>query len=87
MEIPESLGAQQHNHNMTLPPREAIIYAMSVRWPGELCTLNRLASVSRQSKLAAYECVQQLYAETVEVEREYAANGMPVYLWANREGK
>jgi hypothetical protein len=68
-------------------PREAIIDALSVRWPGELCTLNRLASVSRQSKMAVYECVQQLFDETTEVEREYSAKGMPMCRWMNREGE
>jgi hypothetical protein len=84
---PESLGAQQHNHNMTLPPREAIIYAMSVRWPGELCSLNKLASVSHQSRDAAYECVQRLYHETVEVDREPTPGGLPRYRWVNRQGE
>ena len=84
MEIPESLGAQQHNHNMTLPPREAIIYAMSVRWPGELCSINKLTSVSRRNRLATYECVQRLYHEFVEVEREPTPGGLSKYRWVNR---
>jgi hypothetical protein len=75
---------QQHHHNMTLAPREAIIHAMSVRWPGETCSIGKLASISRQSKLATYDCMQQLYAEIEQIERESGEGGMPKYKWMTR---
>ena len=72
---------QQHHHNMSLAPREAIVYAMSVRYPGETCTIAKLASLSRQSRIAAYECMQTLYAEVDEIERVSGEGGMPMYRW------
>lgn len=84
MVITESICSKRHKHNMTLPPREAVIYAMSVRWPGELLTLGKLASVSQQSRIDAYEVLQQLYAEIPEVHRQYSTTGKPVYQWLQR---
>jgi hypothetical protein len=76
-----STGARQHHHNMTLAPREAIVYALSVRWPGETCSIGKLASISRQSRLATYECMQKLHAEIDQIERVPGEGGMPRYRW------
>jgi len=76
-----SIGAQQHHHNNTLAPREAIIYALSIRFPGEACSIGKLASISRQSRLATYECMLELYAEIDQIERVHNPGGMPMYRW------
>ena len=86
----KSLGEQLHNYNMTLPPREAIIYALSVRFPGEWCTLQMLASLSRQNPadvdkilLGVRDELRLIYPDfTDQLARVCTkSGGSPKYMW------